>query len=239
MENRSGIFLLNEKLEELSQLVHQLNNSPGQVYRIDVDLALEKLRNIYDSLSKLDVQSAVSMPQANEGIVIEKVIMKEEIVQETPDAVRHEEVPQIDLTIIPEDFEVEEAPSTDKKIKEEPPTLSDLFSTAANQNKSHVKKIIVEKMAEEKPVEILADQFGKKRISGLNQAIGINEKFFFINELFDGNMKEYKTAIDTLDKFENFAKAAEFLDTIVIKNSWDKSSEAYTMLLDFVERRFS
>jgi hypothetical protein len=233
MENRSGIYLINEKLEELSQLVHRIKDSPGQVYGIDVDLALEKLRNIYDCLSLRDVQNAITIPQANEGIVIEKVI------QETLIESKQEEVPQSDLIANHIEIEVEKAPSTDKKAEHEPPTLSDLFSATTRQDKSPVKKIIVEKMAEKKPVEILADQFGKKKISGLNQAIGINEKFFFINELFDGNMKEYKTAIDTLNQFENFAKAAEFLETIVNKNGWDKSNEAYTLLVDFVERRFS
>ena len=41
-----------------------------------------------------------------------------------------------------------------------------------------------------------------KKIDDLNAAIGINEKFLFTNELFDGNTEQFLKTIEVLKKNE-------------------------------------
>ncbi len=239
MENNSRLRMIAEQIDELIQLIRKINESRQQVYRIDVDLALEKVRRIYENLNHLDVQSEISIPDVKDKVKDHTEITKEEPGQEVPVEFSITKEPPDDSSSINEPVEEVVSSAKEEKVKETPHPLIDLFSTTAAAGKVIGKKTVVEKMAEQKPVEIVADKIGKKKISGLNQVIGINEKFFFINELFEGNMKEYKKAIDELDQCESLAKAVEFLKTLLENNGWDKSNEAYGMLLGFVERKFN
>ena len=77
-----------------------------------------------------------------------------------------------------------------------------------------------------------------ERIENLKSAISINDKFMFINELFDGNLREYNETIESLNGFSNLDQAADFLDLIRKKNFWDTGSNAFRKLKELVERRF-
>jgi hypothetical protein len=238
MDNNSRIAIISEQLDELHQLIQNFRKYPKQVYRIDVDLALEKLRRIYEDLSRIEIQSNASNQDLKKEVTVQNETLKENLRQEFPVEFSLQNEPDFSVNRIPETIEeVREVP-TEIKQKESPTALIDLFSAPVSEKKISGKKTIVEKIAGEKPVEIVADKIGKNKISGLNQAIGINEKFFFINELFEGDMKEYKTAIDTLDRAESLERAVEFMHKLAENHGWDKTQEAYGKLMDFVERKF-
>ena len=76
------------------------------------------------------------------------------------------------------------------------------------------------------------------RIDNLKAAITINEKFMFINELFDGNLREYNETVETLNGLQNLQQASEFLDLMRKKNFWNTGSNAFRKLTELVERRF-
>jgi hypothetical protein len=238
MDNNSRIALISEQLDELHQFIQNFRKYPNQVSRIDVDIALEKTRRIYETLSRLEIQGNGSIQDLKQEISVQNEALKEEISQKTLVEFNVKNEPDFNSVNIPETVEAVKEVSTEIKQKEAPTALIDLFSTPVSEKKISGKKTIVEKMAEEKPVEIVADKIGKNKISGLNQTIGINEKFFFINELFEGDMKEYKTAIDTLDRAESLERAVEFMHKLAENHGWDKAQEAYGKLMDFVERKF-
>ena len=55
----------------------------------------------------------------------------------------------------------------------------------------------------------------------LKDAIGINEKFLFINELFDGNLQDYSEALNKLNAFENLQSAENIFSVdLVTRYSW-------------------
>jgi chemotaxis protein histidine kinase CheA len=84
----------------------------------------------------------------------------------------------------------------------------------------------------------LGDRLKKKPVKDIKVAIGINEKFLFINELFNGNMHDYNDAIKRLNRAENLENAAQIFDELANKYNWDKDAQSTLQLLDFVERRF-
>jgi hypothetical protein len=239
MDNSSRIALISEQLIELKQLVQKFQESPQQVFLIEVDLALEKLRRMYEGLNRLDIQSLDSLQGEKDMLKVQNEIIEKKSIPETREEISPKKEPGGGAIIFPESVEEKKELPGETQTKEAQPVLIDLFSTTSSQEQPNIKRTIVEKMADEKPVEIVADKIGKKKISGLSQAIGINEKFYFINELFEGNMKEYKNAIDALDRAENLAGAVDYLGSLAEKNTWDKSKEAYNMILEFVERKFS
>lgn len=71
---------------------------------------------------------------------------------------------------------------------------------------------------------------------GLKKAIGINDKFFFINELFEGNLKEYNDLITELETRKTAAEASELLEKNYKEREWEKHEDAFSRLQQFVER---
>jgi hypothetical protein len=72
----------------------------------------------------------------------------------------------------------------------------------------------------------------------LKALISINDKFIFINELFDGNLREYNETIETLNGFQDRRQAFDFFDLVRSKNLWDPASTAFTKLQEVLERKF-
>jgi len=72
-------------------------------------------------------------------------------------------------------------------------------------------------------------------MANLSEAIGINDRFLFIRELFDGNSDSYNQAISKIDEAQSFSDARALMITF----SGDKSeSEAGKQLLDLVKRKY-
>lgn len=84
----------------------------------------------------------------------------------------------------------------------------------------------------------LGPKGSSNRIENLKNAININEKFMFINDLFDGNLREYNETIETLNGFKSLEQAGDFLDLMRRKNFWDTGSPAFKRLKELLERKF-
>jgi len=76
------------------------------------------------------------------------------------------------------------------------------------------------------------------RHESFKASIGINDKFMFINELFDGNLREYNESIETLGGFKTLPQAQEYLDLLRRRNNWNSASNAFKRINELVEKRF-
>jgi len=73
-------------------------------------------------------------------------------------------------------------------------------------------------------------------VQHLKQLISINDKFSFINELFDGSLKEYNDAIEKLNGCNGRNEAYEYLDQLRKKNLWELESGTLMKLKEAVEK---
>lgn len=126
-----------------------------------------------------------------------------------------------------------------KQIKEK--STIDLFSssqtTSIADKFKDVSKSVNEKILSEKEDKSIAAKMQKEQITDLKLAIGLNEKFLFINELFDGNMKEYTEAVDKLNSAESYENTMQLFEEIKNKYKWDETSDAYKKFLDLLKRK--
>lgn len=77
-------------------------------------------------------------------------------------------------------------------------------------------------------------------VKDLRKAIGLNDKFLFINELFRGDENMYERSIKTINGFQNFAEAEFWIKReLKLKLGWDEQSEAVEHFDQLVRRRFS
>ncbi len=109
-------------------------------------------------------------------------------------------------------------------------------TTIADKYKDETRSLN-EKMLKNKTDKSISSRMQHNAIKDLKSAIGINEKFLFINELFKGNMKEYTDSILKLNDFKTLEEAEHFLDEMKNRHKWDNDMVAYLTLKDFVERK--
>lgn len=93
------------------------------------------------------------------------------------------------------------------------------------------RQVLAEKMAsEEKPTTPF------NRITDLRKAIGLNDKFLMIKDLFGGNAAQYEATIDTLNEFDDLDDCMIY---IVENFSWNPDSEGAKLLVSLIERKLS
>ena len=74
------------------------------------------------------------------------------------------------------------------------------------------------------------------RIKELRQAIGLNDKFLMVRDLFGGDVERYEATIDTLDEFEDLDECIIY---IVENFRWNPDLEASKLLISLIERKLA
>lgn len=82
----------------------------------------------------------------------------------------------------------------------------------------------------------LAEEITHTKIASLREAIGINDKFLMIRDLFDGDGEAYDAAIDSLDGFDSLD---DCMIHIVENYEWNPDSEGAKFLMQLLERKLS
>jgi hypothetical protein len=72
-------------------------------------------------------------------------------------------------------------------------------------------------------------------ITSLRAAIGLNDRFLFIKEIFNNNSEKYNTIIDQLDKMETIQQAVDYLKV----NLSLQKNEISMKFVDLLKRRFT
>lgn len=97
------------------------------------------------------------------------------------------------------------------------------FNDLLNQNKKEVATSLIE-----------------TPIKDLRKAIGINDKYVFINELFKGDESVYEASIRTINNFTVYPEAEQWIKReLVISFSWNNKSDIVQHFNHLVRRRFA
>ena len=125
---------------------------------------------------------------------------------------------------------VEQAPNQDLVTSELESAISNVILTHSSEPTS-INTIALEDNS-------LAAKLGKKKIENLVTSIGINEKFLFTNELFEGNTEQFIKTINELNNLASFDEANGYLSNLVAVNKWETEESSYLKLLALVERKY-
>ena len=81
---------------------------------------------------------------------------------------------------------------------------------------------------------------GAPKVGSLREAISINQRFSFINELFGGEDDEYHAAIAHLDTLPDAAAATAYVrQDLARQHDWSHKEEHVGRLLKLIERKFA
>lgn len=86
----------------------------------------------------------------------------------------------------------------------------------------------------------LGESLTEAPIRDLRKAIGVNDRFLFINDLFRGDEAVYERSIKTINSFSIFPEAEYWIQReLKVKNGWDDNEELVKQFYQLVKRRFS
>jgi hypothetical protein len=89
-------------------------------------------------------------------------------------------------------------------------------------------------------IKEVKDHLVMEPIKDLRSAIGINDKFQFIQELFGGDEKSFEVGIKTINAFKIFPEAQFYIKReLREKNNWDEESNVVKQFDQLIKRRFS
>jgi hypothetical protein len=185
MDYKNTLEAILGNMEEIKAIVTGFV-SDKKIHAIEMDLALEKVRNLYDIM----------------------LMLKQTYPEEKKDPVKNTGGAK------------ENTPADDVK------TVSDRF-------KSHTASIH-DSFTRSQQYEELSEKLKSKPILDIGNAIGVNDKFIFIKELFNGDANMYKNTIEVLNNATNFNDAFNYL---IGNFDWDMDSPLVQILLDLIRRK--
>lgn len=174
------------------------------------------------SRKMISLYNATPMPTKDERVVAESGRESKSEVECAPAKPRKEVVVEIEPE--EESLHVTEsvAPVADVVGREEPRRLADVLGGNVT---------LGDKMAaEEQPTTPF------NRITDLRKAIGINDKFQMVRDLFGGDVKKYDETIELLNGFDDLDECMIY---IVENFRWNPDSEGAKLLVSLIERKLA
>ncbi len=195
-----------------------------------VEKLSEQLRQNEDKSSL--IITAQQLLTALGGAVVAKPL-PQNIYQETTIVLPDEAVMQAQITpeLAPVSNTVQELETSVEVIDE---------NLVANIVEVPVVEISQPNITEVKEVKEVKDHLVLEPIKDLRSAIGINDKFQFIQELFGGDEKSFEVGIKTINAFKIFPEAQFYIKReLREKNNWDEESNVVKQFDQLIKRRFS
>ncbi len=240
------IELLRNKTYEFYDLVNSLSNvkpETGSDYNPN-SKPEQKIEDVISEQNK-DTETSVITPTETEekepaisieGPIISKYEEKTIIEADSKELNKDEEEP---APILASNIEFQQTKTDTKNddnesLMEKPSSIQttyDLFSETAENP-------VAEKLKANEE-ESIADKMQKSKISNIREAIGINDKFLFINQLFSGDLEKYNMILDEFNDLSTKQGVDTYLREIKIQYRWNQESDAYIRFKEIVDRKFS
>jgi hypothetical protein len=237
MDFNATIDLIIKDLDDASNIIDDLKKCPG-VPLLQVELAKAKCKSageVIALLKNITEQKQTTSTMAKTSEPVDKAEKETE-----PDTVipHHKEpavaestqpspvIPEVEM-IIPGAEVSEPSQKTTRKVTESP-RIADKFS--------HLSNRFNEQIGSKKGEDDLDDTINTKPLTSLTEAIGVNDRFLFIREIFDGNKEEYTSAIL---KLENVGSIKDARAIIMSYTSESEDNKAVKQLLNLVKRKLT
>ena len=258
METKDRIVQL---LEDIVEKAHHINNHPEKELCLEIDLVMEDLRSLYRQYA--DMKKACLDRHVRHGSEIPPPPPTRDEpglpppAPEPTEAPHAEETPEAPhATAPPKVPPAGEAPKAPPAVETPPPRPpitqsgplpeNNLQKVPGNATRSIGEQFPVDnnslhqRISNMKEDRSIGARMQQHPISNIKDAIGVNEKFLFINELFNGNIQAYHEAIATLNSLDSVQAAFDHLNELNKDYKWDAERSAATIekLANFVQRRY-
>jgi len=242
MDFNTTIDLIIKDLNDACQIIDDLKSYPG-VPELQVELAKSKCKSAGDviaMLKKIKEHPEPGKPEKKIEPVFtdmpeEKPAPAQKITEDILTGLVEEKTSQSKPQTEKQLFEEVEK-NTEKKIispKEDVPLQrSGIFADKFTNTPASINEKLSTRKNEDDVTEIIKS----KHIHSLKEAIGINDRFLYVREIFNGNKETYEKAVTKLEETSSIADAKAVITSYTGKN---EETEAVKQLLDLVKRKLS
>jgi hypothetical protein len=228
MDFNATIDLIIKDLNETREIIDDLKKYPG-VPVLQIELAKSKCKSAAEVIALIKTMDDIA-PLAK-GIISHPV-------PEPQPKPQHQPVSQSQPQPQPKPQpQPQPQPESQPKLKPKPKPQPKVTETSiVADNFTPVTSSFNDKLASLKSEEELSKKLVLKPITNLTEAIGVNDRFLFIREIFSDNKEAYDQAITRLDDIKSMADARAIIMSFTGDNN---ENEAVTQLLDLVQRKLS
>jgi len=233
MDLNTAIELIIKDLNEACKIIDDFKNYPG-VPELHVEFAKAKCKSSAEIIALLKKsETSVIKSSAEDKKVTEKEILT---IEETV----------VEAKKVPEKTEkaAEKQPPPEERIKEvetKPPTekvvkTQQKPSSIIADNFTDMPARINERLGNRESKDDVTEIIKSKPISNLRNAIGLNDRFLLIREIFGGDKSKYEQAIAKLEAAASIAEAKTIISEY---SNPDDENEAMVLLLDLIKRKLN
>lgn len=185
---------------------------------------------------------------AEEVLEVEVSAEEEEILSVTNEEKQEQEVPLIQKSDRVEQVEEPlnepalETAKVENAVDNDTTTFTGELNITVDEIESNVemdaKPDLNEAFFEEEDAS-LSGQLQKQPIADLMTAIGLNERYLYANDLFEGDMEAFKSAVIKLNEAESGSVARSYFNNeLRMLYNWKEDNELAKALFQLVERRY-
>ena len=218
------IETINKDIQDIEKSIKNFKNR-SSLPRVEIDLTLEKVRKLYDSLQCL--------------------IEKRPVEKTTPPKDKPENINTFELEENFSDTDKDISETSPVKTKESGKKLEEDLQINFGIQKNSKTEIVAdrlqngqsyrnESLRQQVSSKDLSSKLKSQPISDIGTAMGLNEKFSFIRELFNNNPDKFTETINILNQASNFNEAYSYLSD---KFNWDMDDSQVQKLLDLTRRK--
>lgn len=234
-----------ERVNEIERIVRDAQDK-GSLSILERDLLLEKLRQMYDSLL-FDINGETEKVAPP----VEELPQQEVVAEEEPEVtveedevfdIEEEESVEEELEVVASEQEAEEEVEMEQEAVTEEKPQEVVVPSNGNKHTPAVplgERYISQAKSRNELLahggkKDMATVFQNKPIEDLGKAIGINDKFLYTKELFEGNAELYANSIKQLNEFTDINDALIYIQD---NFNWDNDNEAANQLIDLIRRK--
>ena len=232
MDLNATIDIIIKDLNDIKEIIDDIKNYQS-VPAIEIELAKSKCRSVIEIISMLKNTEIKAVL-----IKDDHPVKKEEY---PPEKVEKIEVPVMQPSQT-ESFEIEVQQPHQSDIQAEvinevkmtamprPPEFTIIADQFSNRPES-----FNEKLGSMKHDDDVLEIIKTKPVSNLAEAIGINDKYLFIKEIFNGDQESYTQVLSRLESAVNLEDAKSIILTFAGEN---KENEVFKMFINILKRKF-
>jgi len=229
MDLKSAIDIILRDLNEAGELIEDLKNKP-EFPELQVELIKSKCKSAEDLIKIV----GEILAQTDDRFAAAKEAKPEAVPDIVPEpSVPENKVLELDETDVGHQEEEEEKVEEEEKMEKEDKMHEARNEKIVADRFTHLSSRMNEKVGDSKKME------GKTRtmpVTDLYKALGINDRFFYIRELFDGKEEPFRQVISGLNDASTIDEAEDILREMLKEKA---DSEPATQLLELVQRKLS
>ncbi|NOU61001.1 hypothetical protein [Marinifilum caeruleilacunae] len=217
MDHKILLQLLQNKTEEIQSLLDHFKNNPDDLHK-----GLHLLSDRIDGLSKEFrlIKDDLNQEKTQQDEVIQ-------VLQEKAEVVEKDEVKKVEAAVQPE--------KTNIPVKEELEENKSVNKVEERKNAEVNSDSILNDQLQQNSSDVIGERLVQNKISDIQTAIGINDRFLFIRELFDNNTEAYNSSINFINQTDSLALIEDHFKS---KTDWDFENPTVIQFMELTKRKF-